>query len=297
MKHLIHLACLACFFQMSAQTHGDCTSALLICNKSPLQIAAVQGPGADNSELNDATCFLNGSPGNIESNSYWIKFKAAHAGSLYFVITPNQPNDDIDFVLYRLQGDGDCSQKHLLRCMAAGESSGVDSSPCLGPTGLLPGETDTLEDAGCNDLGDNNFLAPVDLQTDSTYVLCVQNFSSFNGFSVKFCGTALLGCETEACFDITKTQTPEQSGFQVLNLYPNPTTGRSIWLDMEMAASEVMTFALVNALGQVVSNVTRAVPSGRQAVELPVGNLPAGMFFIQISTAGKSLVNKRFLKQ
>ena len=288
MKHLLLFSCLPCFLQLAAQPHSDCASALLICDQQTIHVDTLYGSGNDKTELNEASCFLNGAPGNVEANSCWIRFAAAQSGSLFFTITPNMPDDDVDFVLFQLEDSSNCQPRQLLRCMAAGDYIGSGSpSPCGGPTGLLPGETDTLEDAGCTDPDDNNFLAPVDLLAGETYLLCVQNFTDLNGFSVEFFGTALLGCDTSNV--LTATYTPLQPAYRLHRLYPNPVSAAAITLDMETEEATVMQFTLVNALGQPVRQVQRSIPAGRHGQEVPVENLPDGAYWLHITDGRASI--------
>lgn len=282
MKLLLLLPAILAAFQLSAQFHNDCANALIICNKQPIVVDSLYGAGADLQELNEATCFLNGGIPGTESNSFWVKFTAAQAGDLYFLITPEKANDDFDFVLFQLKNGGVCGQKQMLRCMAAGESVGSSSAACLGPTGLMPGETDIEEDAGCSESDDNNFLAPVALATDFTYVLCIQNFSSKNGFRIEFCGTALLGCETEICSTIAVASPPEQPGFQLLHLFPNPVSAGFINLEFASDHVEQLVYTLVNTLGQAVQRSSFLLPQGQSTLTIPVNDLAPGAYWLQM---------------
>jgi hypothetical protein len=167
--------------------------------------------------------------------------------------------------------------------MAAGGTVGINDSACLGPTGLMVGETDTTEDAGCTDLDDNNFLAPVYLLKDTTYVLCVQNFSGINGFRIEFCGTVMLGCEMDTCSALSATTAPAKPMHRLHKLYPNPISDAAIKLDLEAEEPENMEFTLVNLLGQPVRRIRCVVPGGRSTQEFPVENLPSGTYWLQIT--------------
>ena len=168
---------------------SDCPTASILCDKSPFVVQQVNGAGNDITELNDASCFFNGAPVNNESNSTWFVWTCDQAGTLEFTLTPLNDPDDLDFVVYRLpNGIGNCTNKEVVRCMASG--SFQFPSPCMGPTGLLAGETDTSEDAGCQQADDNAWLAPLDMVSGETYALVVNNFSATgNGFSIEFGGT------------------------------------------------------------------------------------------------------------
>ena len=164
---------------------GDCPTAVILCDKSPFTVQALNGAGNDPTELDDAPC-LNGF--GAETNSTWYVFTAANNGTLEFILTPNNATDDLDFVLYRLpNGLGDCAGKSVVRCMASGDV--FFPSPCMGPTGLNSSSTDISEPAGCGP-GQDNFLAALHMVAGTTYALAVNNFtSSGNGFQIAWGGT------------------------------------------------------------------------------------------------------------
>lgn len=184
----------------TAQQHADCISAKKVCSKDPIRIARTGGEGRDRMEADFVACFMNGDNfGMAEENSTWFTWEIIQGGSLTFTITPAKKENDIDFVVYRLQADGSCRGKQIVRCMAAGdppERYGI--SPCLGPTGLREGENDTSEDAGCSDPGDNAWLAPLKTVKGEHYALLVSNVSEAGpGFTLSFGGNARIGCEED----------------------------------------------------------------------------------------------------
>lgn len=185
---------------LNAQSNADCAKAKDICKKQTYHFDKTGGEGDDPNEANFVACFMNGENfGQAEENSTWIKFEVEKGGSLAFTITPHHEDDDIDFVVYRLPANGDCRQKQIVRCMAAGDSEANSrTSPCMGPTGLRDGERDTSEDAGCADPGDNTWLAPLKVEKGEKYVILVSNVSSRGpGFSISFGGSAKLPCDEE----------------------------------------------------------------------------------------------------
>ena len=168
---------------------SDCRDAVVLCDKSPFFIENLQGVGDLTNEV-AGTCI------NEEFASAWYTWTAENTGTLTFTITPNNVNDpaeDIDFAVFRLpSGLSNCDDKELIRCMASGETEGFPfelNEPCFGATGLRDGESDTEESPGCN-VGDNNFLAPLNMIEGESYALVVNNFSlSGFGFNIEFGGT------------------------------------------------------------------------------------------------------------
>lgn len=178
------------------EVSGDCPTANIICNKSPIVVNQVFGPGNTLNDFTNAPCIGNNSS---ELSSAWYVFTAANAGSLEFTITPNNLKDDIDFVLYRLpNGPGDCSDKIWERCMQAG---GLDSlSPCMGPTGLNATALDISQPAGCI-AGMDNFLKFISLIPGATYALGINNHTSYGaGFTLEWGGDAIFQGGTTANF-------------------------------------------------------------------------------------------------
>ncbi|MBU6342056.1 MAG: gliding motility-associated C-terminal domain-containing protein [Bacteroidetes bacterium] len=252
---------------------SDCPSASVLCDKSAFVVQKVTGAGADIKELNDASCFFNGQGTNYETNSTWFVWTCAQSGSLEFALTPLNPTDDLDFVMYRLpNGIGNCNGKEVVRCMASGESPLINSSACLGPTGLRPGENDTSEDAGCSDSGDNAWLAPFNMVAGETYALCVNNFSTTgNGFSVKFGGSGtFLG--PEAAFTTIPSAVCIGTPVQIKDASTSPFGNITNWAwsfgylaQPQTANSQGPHTVQFNSPGQqqVVLSITAVTPQGR----------------------------------
>jgi len=172
-------------YNAPAQAGSDCPQAAVLCDKSPFNVASVTGAGNDNDEA-AGTC-LGGLGTSSESNSTWFKWTCDQAGTLSMTLTPNSIADDLDFVVYELNGLNDCASRQELRCMAAGDFN--FPSPCMGPTGLRLGATDNTESSGCGGNKDN-FVAAINMVAGRSYALVVNNFSaSGSGFGVEWGGT------------------------------------------------------------------------------------------------------------
>lgn len=186
---------------------ADCSTAFILCSKDAFTIDRIQGRGMV-AEMDDGSCFLNQGP--VESNSVWLKFTCKDPGTLTMIIQPVNPTDDIDFIIYRLTKGLNSCDKTVVRCMATGEftSQCLDNGRCCGPTGLRHGETDVNEPSGCDDPLQNNFLAPLDMQSGESYAIAINNYSSSNkAVIVELGGTAtLLG--VQPAFDIIQDTTP-----------------------------------------------------------------------------------------
>lgn len=168
---------------------SDCAGAIILCEKSDLIVKKIAGKGKDMAEVGFNSC----SDRLEELHSVWIKWQVGQPGSIEFTLEPLEEGDDLDFIVYELDGDiYGCSRKTELRCMASGEQIGATaevSLPCLGRTGLLDGVSDTREKQGCGDDHDN-FLAAIRAQTGDQFILYVNNYTSNNGFKLHWGGDA-----------------------------------------------------------------------------------------------------------
>ncbi len=170
---------------------SDCNTGVILCNKDPFTVQFVSGVGNNPNEIGDVSCASPTCPLS-ESSSTWYKWTCDQPGSLTFTLTPLNPADDIDFVLYELpNGIDNCAGKFDLRCMASGENVGAPFSewfPCTGATGLSLNDDDVGETCGCQP-GDNNFAEAIDMEAGKSYALVINNFSqSGAGFSIEFGG-------------------------------------------------------------------------------------------------------------
>jgi len=158
----------------------DCSTASLLCDKSPFVVENISGVGQDIHET-DNTCI------HEERHSTWFKWVAKNTGSLTFTLAPLQDIDDLDFVVYELPGGiDDCENRVVLRCNATYGGEHVSCGPL---TGLNLTSTDLEEDYNC-DPGEDGFLKYLEMEKGKTYALVVNNFSPSDiGFSIEFGGT------------------------------------------------------------------------------------------------------------
>ncbi len=181
----------------------DCTTGVVLCDKSLFVVEKLDNGGLDNTEGEGSCLWEPTDPSPSETGSVWYKWTARTTGSLTFTLTPSNddPEEDLDFAVYRFPGGlNDCDNKEVVLCMASGESLGAGNAnlPCFGPTGLMAGDTDLVEFRGCSP-GDNNFLAPLNMIAGESYGLLVNNFSESGfGFTIDFGGTGeFLGPEPD----------------------------------------------------------------------------------------------------
>ena len=198
---------------------SDCSTGLVLCDKSPFTIPSVQTAGDDPNEITGIEC----GPGQPveEVQSTWFKWICEDPGTLAFNLDPIDTDDDLDFVVYELpNGLDDCGSKEPLRIMLSGRNTGDPAgltwADCIGETGLRTGESDERENCGCEP-DDNNFIRPIDMVAGRAYALVVLNFTtSGNGFTLEFSGTGTFrGPEVDFTTNLQVGQTTVCVGEEV----------------------------------------------------------------------------------
>ena len=223
--------CLNQFFAVP-EPSGDCSTGVILCDKSSFAVPFLSGNGLIQDPLGDILCMEEncGSIGSFgESNSAWYKWTCDDPGTLTFTIDPLSGNarEDIDFLLYELpNGLDDCSEKINLRCMLSGETNGntlEQNLPCLGDTGLSDFDMDDREECGCQ-LGNNNFLEAIEMEAGKVYGLLIMNFSATgDGFAISFGGTGtFVGPEANFTTNLGQACVGETVTFTDNSFSPDP---------------------------------------------------------------------------
>lgn len=177
---------------------ADCDGAVKLCDMSDVKVAGLSGGGKNNKEIESSSCFKNPNSSNnpLESNSSWFKWTCGKAGTLTFDIIPNDPTDDIDFILYELSGTGTnaCGTRTIIRCTATACPQVVNGVVGLNMTANDTNEpmTDNSDPTACNSPALNGYVRYIDMVVGKTYVLMVDNFSTASGFTIKFGGTGIF---------------------------------------------------------------------------------------------------------
>lgn len=81
------------------------------------------------------------------------------------------------------------------------------------------------------------------------------------------------------------------------NIFPNPAKGNDITLDIDIEKDMNIDIQWIDAAGRVSLQQQQQVQAGKNKLSLNVNDLPAGMYWIQIRTSNKQLLNmSRFVK-
>ncbi|MGB3800875.1 MAG: gliding motility-associated C-terminal domain-containing protein [Lewinella sp.] len=260
-------------FDAPPDPSSDCETAVVLCDTSSFSVDLLQGRGNVADDLLNEGLEEGCSP--IEDNSSWYKWTCDEAGTLMFDINPlgASPDEDIDFVVYELtNGLEDCGSRETIRQMFSGSNTGdvTSSRPCWGETGLGTADTETIESCGCQ-LGNNNFLAALDMEAGKSYALVVMNFSgSGDGFSIDFSGTGtFLGPRPNLTYSSTEVCVGEFITFEDQS---TSVDGIEAW-DWDFGETATPRFATGSGPHEVTfseagsPNVTLAITSTRNCIE------------------------------
>lgn len=256
----------------SANAGADCGGAAFLCNQNPLSVSSLNGGGANNDEPEASSCMENTS-GADEGNSSWYYWTCGVSGTFTLDITPLNPSDDIDFIVYQLNGGANpCGPRTVIRC---------NSSSCLnanGSTGLSVTDIDITEDPNC-DPGENAYCQFINLTAGVSYALLVNNFSANMGFTTNFGGTATF----QGPNPIISTSTTTICAGQTITFNGNTSTNVGsglIWNFLNGGSPtsglgngpHVITY---NALGVYTAILTGTDATGCQSVETVTINVNA----------------------
>ncbi len=101
------------------------------------------------------------------------------------------------------------------------------------------------------------------------------NSSYFTGTKKTYLLTPILNGS------FTQTEMTEQR----FNSYPNPASG-ILFTEFTAGSQGDYLLKLTNMVGQTVKSVTQCVPSGQARIEIPVADLPEGMYILSLSGNG-----------
>ena len=172
---------------------ADCNGAVRLCDKSQVFVPGLSGGGKNNKEIEASSCFSYSAASLLESNSSWYWWTCDVSGTLLFDITPIDPQNDLDFILYELDGADACGKRTIIRCTATGcpVVNGVVGLN-MSSTDVNEQTTDLNDPAACNSPTINGYLKYADMVAGKSYALMVNNFDAASGFTINFGGTGVI---------------------------------------------------------------------------------------------------------
>jgi len=164
---------------------SDCLGAIPICRPVYEETRSPVGAGKENEIHPGNNCIRE------ELNSAWYTFTVGSTGDFGFELTPNDPDDDYDWVLFDITnaecGDLFDDPSLIVSCNAAG------GPQCLGATGATGATDFTVQGFNCGNLpptveaGFSTFNDLVPVTAGNTYALCISNWSgSMSGYRLDF---------------------------------------------------------------------------------------------------------------
>lgn len=88
----------------------------------------------------------------------------------------------------------------------------------------------------------------------------------------------------ETCAAMVGTGEDAPAGLPGLHIYPNPAGGH-LFVDMDLESDAPAEISLVNIIGTKMLSLNLDMRKGRQTISVPVGELPPGMYVVQVRQA------------
>ncbi|PCJ94471.1 MAG: hypothetical protein COA50_11970 [Flavobacteriaceae bacterium] len=247
-------------FGVSAQISPDCSTAIPICNNTPVNGGAYNFGLDDFNGASETGCLEQTISGTIESNSGWYRFKTSASGQLGFNIGFDA-SEDWDFALYKTN---DCNNLgEPLRCNFY---DNAENSSFIGVGEDPTGVADSIQ-----------FEDWINVSPGEDYYLLINNFSNNNsGFSIQFSGSVfetnpydtldcsiinnLLGppiaaCENDAIvLDATTASATQYNWYQETGLGFQPMAGENN-PTLNVGAAGLYRVEVVTPTGNIYSDV------------------------------------------
>ena len=182
MRNLIFIITLSFMsIALLAQDGSSCATPLLVtCNKYMHIDHLFQGTLTDNGAMPCVDDFQ-------EVAGIWLELKIGRSGQLAFDLVPDDPDQDLDFTLFRGKN---CRTLEAVRCVGGGRSADGHSG-CMGATGLRADEVDYFEMVGCPE-GQNNYARSIFMEAGEEFLLYVHAFQGEGGFGISFAESVIL---------------------------------------------------------------------------------------------------------
>jgi gliding motility-associated-like protein len=166
---------------------SDCSNPIVVCGNAGYTGLTATGGGDDPNELT----FANNDCQGQEFNTIWLKIPISGSGTLGFVLTPSNPDINIDFDFYIFGPTATCGNLgHAIRC------STTNPQLANGPnnlTGMNDLETDISEGPGPDG---SSFVQSLTVLAGEVYYLVIDRPEDIDGnsinsdFSIQWTGTA-----------------------------------------------------------------------------------------------------------
>lgn len=286
----------------------DCLNGYVLCSSDQVNVNFLPIEKV-NMDLK-MPCF----PGETVFNEATFFWTMGGDKPLEFDILPNDARDDIDFILYKLDRDNlDCEEWDVLRCMSTGPDL-VDENlwmPCAGLTGLSSTSLNTESFYGCS-YNASNYLSSVSSEAGELYALRVFNFTSYNGFNLRFKNAPLFApvedfpaptgnltpfdedmIGSKTCIKrigpgITSAEDIQNSS--LVSVFPNPTNEQLFIIAKQTSIDH---YRLINVSGNVISFNKL---DGAFEFTVATSHLSTGVYLIELTDVNGVKYIKQFIK-
>jgi gliding motility-associated-like protein len=181
MKKIITLIIAITYYTFLFSQNSDCANAIAVCQNNYL-ITMPQGVGNQPNELPSSSCLAG------ENNSTWFVISPQNGGTVSFVLTPNNANEDFNWAMYDLS-NANCS---AIATNPALEIACNNSADLIGanPNGPSAGETGAFSNSpwfGGIFPFFPAFEGDINVQSGGTYLLYIKNTTpNSQGYSIDF---------------------------------------------------------------------------------------------------------------
>lgn len=226
MKFKFALAMLLLFSIPSLYAQNDCRDAITVCGNMGYEGLSAAGVGIQELDQSNACS-------GVETNSLWLRLPINTSGTLSFVLTPNDPDINIDFDFFIFGPHAACGNiGNAIRCSTTNPAA---VSASTNQTGLNEDETDTSEGPGPDG---NSFVSALTVQAGDVYFLVIDRPIGGSDFSLQWTGTAtffeapvfnnpqatsfaISQCDSDGVDDQTSKFNLTVNGNDIVNNQPN----------------------------------------------------------------------------
>jgi hypothetical protein len=182
-------------------TEQDCLGAIPVCQSIYTTTNSYTGHGNVYPEIHTGSACPNCMDG--EKNDVFYIFTVQTSGIFRFNLTPNNPNNDYDWILFNMT-NANCDDLYPMANQLQVSCNSYGNIGYNGPTGINSTQSNNKN---CNGPGTDNgppFNKDVNVQAGETYLLNISNWSSTNqsGYTLDFsASTAQIYDNVPPCID------------------------------------------------------------------------------------------------
>ncbi|MFM7770356.1 MAG: gliding motility-associated C-terminal domain-containing protein [Bacteroidota bacterium] len=191
-----------------SQSVSDCNGAVQLCGDIYTESFATSSTG----NIYEPTGACNN---GLEVSSLWYTFTVVQTGSMGFVLTPSNFNDDYDWGLFNITQNGCAGIVSGLSPEVSCNSYGLFTNS--GPTGISSSNGGSGNTNGPGDLNGPPFNGDLSVVAGETYALVVMNWSnSTGGYTIDFSNSSASLYDNEPPTVLSVTSDCTQPGIEVV---------------------------------------------------------------------------------